>query len=168
MKSTVPHLTRVILLFVVSFLLISCYGSPGSTLLKYYWAGTPLAFSDSNPSTPYTIHNNTYFYTDTGTFYLQYEAWDTSLWAAYYIITSNEGSLFADGNPSYFELDLFSTGPEFYKWSYARSLENSRVITTTTIKKGSLTELPTAPANATTTAIQSGHYTLTLKSWKMR
>lgn len=123
----------IILTFLLScclFIQISCTGSPGQPYLKYYWIGTPLAFSDSNPSTPYTVYNNVYFPTDTGTFYMQYIAWDGSGWWMYYSITSNPGKMFwVPGDDSWFEIDLFSSGPSIYEWPLEMSVEEAHYST---------------------------------------
>jgi hypothetical protein len=103
---------------------VACSGSPGDTYLKYYWNTAPLYLYDANPSTPQLVTNDSYFMTKTGTFYMDYTAWDGSSWWMDYTIEANPGSpFFQNGAAAYFEIDLFYFGPGFYEWSYARSIE---------------------------------------------
>ncbi len=112
-------------LTLFAFMLLSgCTGSPGSTYLMYYWVSAPLAILDTNPSTPAIIYCGEYFPTGTGTFHMEYVAWDGSAWWMDYTISSDPGGLFwSRGDDAWFEIDLFSTGPSFYRSAWEKSLE---------------------------------------------
>ncbi len=160
----------VLALLLAVGLLAACSGRPGDTYLKYYWVATPLYLSDTNPSTPSYVQNNTYFSTETGDFYVEYQAWDTSWWWMDYTISADPGSPILEPGPdSWFEIDLFANGPTLYHHTWALSAEQSRA--------GSLTR-GLGPASATnsepsaskaplgeslTQSITSGGYTLTLR-----
>jgi hypothetical protein len=104
-------------------LLAGCAGQDGHSYQKYSWSGAPGYLYDTNPATPATVYNDTYYPTGEGKFYLEYMAWDGSLWWAYYTITVNKGrAILQEGDDLWFEIGLYSFGPSLYKWTSAYSL----------------------------------------------
>lgn len=112
-------------IFLVLFL-SGCTGPDGQAYQKYWWTGLPGYFYDTNPSTPSKIYNDTYFSTNPGSYYMEYESWSGSPWYMYYTITTKKGSSFnTAGDNTWFEIWLLSEGPSLYKWDYARSIDNN-------------------------------------------
>ena len=136
----------ILIMFICTslFLMFSCKGSDGldgrdgldgEAYLAYTWVGA-ISISDSNPSIPYTIINNTYYKSNPGTYALSYISWDYSKWSCTYTISVNEGTPGQsggegkafwkkgtdgadgqDGADVYFKLGLWSTGPVIYTYS---------------------------------------------------
>jgi len=123
----------VLILFTTVF--ISCTGEDGNAYQKYYWAGAPLYFYDTNPYTPDIVYNDEYFYTGPGSYYMEYDAWDGSGWYMYYTIYIEEGKFLEDGDDIWYEIFLSSSGPDIYGYSYARSLEGKKAQNEETGKK---------------------------------
>ena len=119
MKKLFFLLIGVLIVFTTS----CAMGEDGDTYLAYSWTSLPLSWYDENPSIPSTIYNGTYYATNEGRFYMEYTAWDNSSWWMYYTISANPAQFFADGEPAYFEIALYSFGPSLYKWNYARGVE---------------------------------------------
>ena len=120
---------RITLLFLFLTLLLfsGCAedGDDGKASLKFWWTGTLYDYTDDNPDIPYTIWNDTYYTVSKGTYSFYYTSWDSSTWIGSYTITIDEGDDAIqfpipidgdDGDDSYFELMLLSTGPSFYDW----------------------------------------------------
>jgi hypothetical protein len=106
-------------------LLTSCPGPNGSAYQKYWWAGSLGYIYDTNPSTPNTIYNDVYFPTNSGSYYMEYQAFDGSEWYMYYTITTKSGAMFnTSGDDSWFEIGLYYTGPVLYEWDSARKIMN--------------------------------------------
>jgi len=83
-------------------------GSYGNAYLKYTWVNKPQSFSDSNPSTPNTVSNGVYFYTNPGKYTLKYTAANGSTYSKYYTITVEKD------RDVYFEIALNNSGPTMY------------------------------------------------------
>ena len=111
--------------FIISLVIIGLIGcsADGSAYQKYWWTGSLQRIYDENPSTPATIYNNVNFPTESGTFYMEYTAWDNSSWWLYYTISINKGdSMLANEADKYFEILLLSTGPAIYVTEKALSI----------------------------------------------
>lgn len=107
------------------FIFAGCTGPNGNAHQKYWWAGSLGYIYDTNPSTPSIVRNDVYFSTNAGSYYMEYQAFDGSEWYVNYKITTKEGKLFnTAGDDSWFEIGLFSTGPELYEWDSARNIQN--------------------------------------------
>ncbi len=108
---------------LVLFGFASCFfGSPGETYIGYSWVYTPQYLSDNNPAVPSYIVNGTYYETEEGTFHMSYRAWNGSSYSADYTITADTGFLFMGGEPAYFEIALYGSGPTLYEWSEPRGM----------------------------------------------
>ena len=116
MKKRLKNLAILVVFTLIAF--TGCVGPDGATFLSYSWTSQPQYFYDENPSTPSTVYNGDYFTTDEGTYYMEYTAWDDSSWWMYYTIEAKEGDIFMmEGEDTYFEITLYSTGPTLYEWS---------------------------------------------------
>ena len=114
-------LTRAALIFSTVLLLSGCGAGP--TYFSVDWAVSPISYWDDNPSLPYSFYRGTYYETNVGTYFFEYTAWDGSSWYGTYNIKADKGIF--GGDPAYFELNLYSSGPSFYQWSTARSAVNN-------------------------------------------
>lgn len=118
----------VVMLVLLGTLFWGC-GAPGQAYLKYWWSGDLQYFYDSNPSTPAIIYSDVYFPTGSGSFYLEYTAWDGTSWWMTYTIDDPPMGFFGPGTNWYYEIDLFSFGPDFYFWetsSYSVTVESEK------------------------------------------
>jgi hypothetical protein len=115
--TTVKKATLFFIIIGCYIVIISCSGKPGDVYLKYSWVSVPLYFYDENPSTPSIVYNDQYFYTEPGSYYMEYTAWDGSDWWGIYTLTENSGkAFFVNGEDALFEIALYSSGPSIYKW----------------------------------------------------
>ena len=112
-----------IIIVLVLLISASCSVLSGKSYLKYSWAGLPLFFYDNNPSTPSIVHNDQYFETNAGSYYMEYIAWDGSAWYMYYKIEVDSGNALDAGDYYWYYTYLFSTGPTFN-----RSIEVKNII----------------------------------------
>lgn len=108
--------------------LSSCTGPDGQAYLKYKWSDELVYFSDTNPSTPSIIYNDTYFSTNPGTYYMEYKASTKGpLYYLRYTITTKKGEFLSPGADSWFVLVLYTNlGPHLYEYdSPKRSIDNN-------------------------------------------
>jgi hypothetical protein len=112
-----------IFISLVSALLSGCIdGEDGDAYLAFFWTTDPTFYADNNPSLPGTIFLLQDYLVGPGTYSFEYTVGAT--YFGTYTITEEEGEpgIFPlipgpDGDDSYFELGLFSTGPIFFEYS---------------------------------------------------
>jgi len=176
-----PMYSMVFLLVILAAcgFLTNCKGDDGEAYLAYSWVYAPQYLYDENSAIPGTVYNGTYYNTDDGSYYMEYIAWDGSGWWMNYDISSNPGKIFfQEGDPAYFEICLYSSGPSLYEWDEAKSADD--IITsdlesnTSGLVEGSGAPEryaePSAPAgrsNSGTETIIRGGYTLTIEWGRM-
>ncbi len=125
-KFTQNRIYGIVGTLLVLSTLIGCGmpGDDGDSYVAYSWAVGPFSFYSTDPafSGRSFIGNNTYYKSDEGTWYMEYQSWDESLWWAEYEVYREEGkdgALFTDGSDGddlYFEISCLSSGPSLYIW----------------------------------------------------
>jgi hypothetical protein len=136
---------RNLLAIIVAFItMASCSllngkdGSDGRTLIMYDFREGETAITTDDPAFKglATIKKTQWYLTSPGTYNFEYSTSGfeaTSHWKGKYTITANPGSDGAflrdgqNGVDAYFELDLDSTGPEFYASSILQEIETTEV-----------------------------------------